>query len=68
MDFQDQNLTYSQTFKNLFIKGSLKNFFILDLLNLSLSKITHKRKKKLEKIRRNKVFKSTPKLVQMSLQ
>ena len=68
MEFLNQNLTYSKTFKNLYIKGNLKKIFIFDLLNLSIRK-TYIKKEKLEKIKRNKEYKtSISKLVQRSRQ
>ena len=49
MDFLDRNLTFSKRYKNLFIKGK-KRSFIFDLLNLSISKPSHKKKRGLKKL------------------
>ena len=68
MDFLDQNLTYSKTFKNLFIKGNLKKIIYFRLIK-SIQKKIYVKEEKLVKVGRNKEYKSSiSKLVQRSWQ
>ena len=68
MDFLNQNLTYSKTFKNLFIKGNLKKIIYFRLIK-SIQKKIYIKEEKLEKVGRNKDYDSSiSKLVQGSLQ